>query len=218
MLAVQLARLPAARAAATVFRSAACSASVAANSHTAPSLATLLYATDILLAAAALVSITRMRARGGQQPWRLFWVGCGIGLTWELGFFLRGPQFTDQPAYHFIQQFPLHPATVPFIHAVWDGALFMAGTKLVQHLCEPPHFTKFRGCELAVLVAWGNIQEIAIELLATWVGAWTFIPRPYNPRIFSFRIGDITLLPQVIWTIAPLVFYTLARKICAQAR
>lgn len=61
----------------------------------------------------------------------LFWVGCGIGLTWEIAFYLNGPLFSSKPAYRPLDDFPLPLLTLPFLHAAWDGLLLVTARRLV---------------------------------------------------------------------------------------
>ena len=58
-----------------------------------------------------------------------------------------------------------------------------------------------------MLVVWGQAQELCVELGATAAGAWSFTPSWWNPVLFEFMGGDITLAPQLIWLVAPIVFY-----------
>jgi len=145
--------------------------------------------------------------------WKLFWVGFIIGLTWEFTFFFIGPEFSDDPAFTLIREFPLPPILQPTLHTFWDGGLFMIGVWLVFRLCKPPQLTRFRRQELGVLLAWGQAQEFAVELSATSVGAWTYNPKWWNPVLFEFGKGEITLMPQIIWLVAPIVFYLIALRI-----
>jgi len=67
---------------------------------------------------------------------------------------------------------------------------------------RPPQLVAFRWAELLVLVVWGPVQELAVELLATGAGTWQFTPRWWNPLLVEVRASPITLALQVIWRVA----------------
>ena len=67
---------------------------------------------------------------------------------------------------------------------------------------RPPQLVAFRWAELLVLVVWGPVQELAVELLATGAGTWPFTPRWWNPLLVEVRASPITLALQVIWRVA----------------
>jgi hypothetical protein len=56
-----------------------------------------------------------------------------------------------------------------------------------------------------VLLAWGQLQELAVELSATASGAGQFTPGRWSPVLFEFGQGAISLAPQLIWLVAPVV-------------
>lgn len=167
----------------------------------------------ISLAVLTWVFVERARGRLGDDTWILYWSGVAIGMVWELAFYLSGPRYSSDPAYQLFAPFPIHPHLQPVLHSVWDGALFMIGLWLVRKVCRPPHLLRFRIQELFVMLLWGQAQELAVELLATSSGAWSFTPRSYNPVLFEHGIGQITLIPQLIWLVAPCVFYGAALRV-----
>jgi len=145
--------------------------------------------------------------------WSLYWVGCAIGLTWELGYYVTGPRLSDDPSWVATAEFPLPAILQPLLHTLCDGGLFAAGLLLVFALCRPPQLVAFRWAELLVLVGWGQVQELGVELLATGAGTWYFTPRWWNPVLFVLGASPITLAPQVIWLVAPVVFYLVALRV-----
>ncbi len=162
---------------------------------------------SLALGALAWLLIRRLRGTLAQTTWWQFWLGFWLGMSWELAFFLVGPAFSADPPYRLAVSFPFHPAAQPILHSLWDAALFLVGAALVRKLCRPPHFARPRLAELGVLIAWGQAQELCVELLASGSGTWTFIPRPWNPALFTWGVGHVTLVPQLIWLIAPILFY-----------
>lgn len=145
--------------------------------------------------------------------WLLFWIGCGVGALWEIPFYFIGPYFSSDPLYVLKTPTPYPLFLLHFVHCFWDGGLFMIGVWMVKRFCRAPHFERFRFQELAVLLVWGQLQEIAVELISTGSSGWAYVPHWWNPSMFRFRGSDITLLPQLIWVVAPIVFYVLAIRL-----
>lgn len=158
-----------------------------------------------------LFGLYRFR-RISRFTWIMFWFGVVIGLTWELPLHFAGPEYSSSPVYELMTPWPTYPILQPILHASWDGGIFLVVMFLVHHICKEPHFVRFRWSELAVLLVWGSVFELVVELSASGV-AWVYIPRWWNPALFQFRGADITLMPQLIWIAAPIVFYLVALAI-----
>lgn len=145
--------------------------------------------------------------------WALFWIGFGLGLTWEAPMQVLN-QLGPALAVHSYTRPPPAPFSVIIVmHSFWDGGLFLMGAGLARWLSGPAAFTRFRFLELAALVVWGQASELWVELTSTSGEAWAYIARPWNPALFHFHGQPITLLPQLIWLAAPVVFYFIALKI-----
>ncbi len=175
----------------------------------------LLYWGDVLTAVSILLFFTAAYAtkRISRKTFYLFWVGVLIGAVWEFGFFLVGPEFSETPAFIRTSPWPLPPITQPLLHTFWDGAIFMVGIGLTRKLLRGPHFTRFRISELAVCIAWGQIQEFAVEMIAIHGNLWTYTPVWWNPVLCNMNGGHLTLVPQLIWFIAPIIFYLAAIRV-----
>jgi len=145
---------------------------------------------------------------------KLFLLGTFLGFLWEVPLCLIDYfEVTDLFIFHTPPPVPMF--LVNIAHSLWDGGLFLIGAWLVVKICRPPHFASFRLPELAVLIAWGQAQELAVELVSTTTGLWEYIVHPWSPALFYFNGQAITLMPQVIWLIAPVVFYLIALKLRA---
>ena len=138
-----------------------------------------------------------------------FWVGCLIGSVWEFSFMLLGPSFA-----YSVNPWPFGLSGWPkkLSHSIWDGGIFMVGVWLCQKLIQRrPLFTSFNWRELAIMEVWGVFQGFLVEYL--FVGrVWFYVPLPWNPVIIPPLPGGAsavgyTLIPQLVWTIAPIVFY-----------
>lgn len=157
------------------------------------------------------VVVVRSRATArGRFVGRLFWLGVAIGLTWEVPIFLSAI-FANTPVLTFLRPPPLHPLVFMVAHALWDGGLFLAGAAIVFAVGPRPIFRSFRWGELAILTLWGQLSELAVEIGGSTNDAWVYVAdKPWNPVLFYVGGHPITLVPQLIWLAAPLVFYLLA--------
>ncbi len=145
--------------------------------------------------------------------WCLFWIGFALGLTWEVPMSVLNEYSETHAVARFIRPLPVNFWVLIIMHSFWDGGLFLLGVGLVYRLCGVPVFKRFRACELVVLLVWGQASELWVELTSTFGEAWVYIPRGWNPRLFMFNGQDITLLPQLIWLAAPVVFYIAALRL-----
>lgn len=148
--------------------------------------------------------------------WYLFWIGFLLGLCWELPLSIANGISSFPPA-RFNTPVPLPTpfSTIIIIitHSLWDGGLFLLGVGFVHLLCKKPYFEKCKMCEFIILIIYGQVSELIVELSSTLSNAWEYNVYWWNPRLFIFNGHDITLLPQLIWLIAPIIFYFLAIKV-----
>jgi hypothetical protein len=138
--------------------------------------------------------------------WFIFWIGALIGLTWEIPMFI-GSYEGFFVTIETIRPYPLHYLIFMISHTFWDGGLFLIGYWLVKLLCKSPHFDKFNINELMILIIYGQIQEIMVELAAVSNSTWTFIVYWWNPALFYINGYPITLYPQICWLYGILIFY-----------
>ena len=95
-----------------------------------------------------------------------------------------------------------HYAVFMVSHTLWDGLLFVIGVWWIHRVCRKPHFRRFRGAELAVLLIWGQVSELLVELSSTYVDGWVFVGYGWNPVIFRFNGHDIRWFMQIVWAVA----------------
>jgi hypothetical protein len=165
----------------------------------------------------AFVHLSNRSRPGGRAIIRLFWLGVAIGFTWEVPIFLSALLATD-PIVGFLREPPLHPIIFMVAHAFWDGGLFLAGIALVQALCVHPVLVTFRWRELAVLVLWGQLSELAVEIVSVLNQGWVYSGRhAWNPVLFHVAGHPITILPQLIWLAAPVAYYFSVLSLARQA-
>ncbi|MBN2160224.1 MAG: hypothetical protein JW807_12575 [Spirochaetes bacterium] len=161
----------------------------------------------------AVIIILHIARKVSTFTWRMFWVGTAIGLTWEIPLStLDGLGIVD--IFSFLTHPPAHFSFIIASHSFWDGGLFLAGILIVRMVLKgEEHFTRFRSRELGILLLWGQVQELCVELLSTGNGGWSYNPAWWNPQLFHFNGRPITLLPQLIWLAAPVLFYVAALRI-----
>ncbi|MCA9912946.1 MAG: hypothetical protein KC496_06340 [Anaerolineae bacterium] len=166
------------------------------------------YSVDVLSSIGIVASILMLWLMGRLSTTllRLFVVGCLIGTLWEFPLHFLGPEYSDNPIYIQLTEFPLLPILQPALHCLWDGAIFLVGIGLVWRPTPAPHFSRFRWDELAVLMLWGLGSAIVVELVGS-MGGWIYVESWWNPALFWVNSGAITLLPLMIWLVAPMVFY-----------
>ena len=148
--------------------------------------------------------------------WYLYWVGFILGLCWEVPMSIAN-EIGIYPFATFITPppfpSPFSMIVIIIIHSFWDGGLFLVGYWLVNRICSEPTFKRLKASELGVLIIWGQLSELAVELASTFSGGWEYVGYWWNPVLFIFNGHNITLWPQIIWFIAPIVFYFIALKL-----
>ncbi len=144
-----------------------------------------------------------------------FWIGCLIGATWEFTFMFLGDDFA-----YAVNPWPFGLSGWPkkLAHSIWDGGLFMTGVLLCRSLLgRESRFLGWDWRELGIMEVWGIGQELLVEYLFNG-RVWNYVPLPWNPVIIPPLPGSATtvgytLIPQLVWVIAPIVFYYLLLKL-----
>jgi hypothetical protein len=144
--------------------------------------------------------------------WRLFWLGFGLGLCWEVPLSVLNAYSKTCPPARFITPLPTHFSVLIVEHSFWDGGLFLIGVFLLYLLDRKSWFSKFSLKELLLFMLWGQLSELWVELTSTFNQGWAYNVYWWNPSLFRFNGLDITLLPQLIWLVAPVVYYLVAIK------
>lgn len=138
----------------------------------------------------------------------LFWWGFLVGSTWEFAFYLFRGEITVTRA-----NWPLPLITKNLVHTFWDAGLFMVGYLLVVAWTRDWNCcTTFKASELTIMVVWGSATSFIVELLGNG-NVWEYVPQSYNPVYLTIDGQGYTILPQLIWLVAPVVFYLGAIKI-----
>lgn len=145
--------------------------------------------------------------------WHFFWIGAAIGLLWEVPIFVVSGESTSLPIIVWITPLITHYSVFMLSHSLWDGLIFVIGIWIVYLTCTQPYFEKFRWSELCVLLLWGQVSELMVELSSTLNDGWAFVKYWWNPVLFKFNGHNIALLMQVVWLLAATLFYLLLVKL-----
>lgn len=170
----------------------------------------LYYAPDLLIGFGAPVALFALVRTGVLSPalWRFFWMGTLIGIVWEAPIFVLSAESASLPIIRWLTPFPMHYVVFMLAHAFWDGGLLLVGVGLCRLVCPPGWERRFEPRAMAVMLGWGQVQELAVELSSIASGGWVYVSAyGWNPTLFHFRGEPITLLPQLIWVVAPVLFY-----------
>jgi hypothetical protein len=158
-----------------------------------------------IVVAVAIPLITAYLYMSGQiqqkHVWMMAW-GFAVGATWEFSFFFLGDTI------HTLQtDWPLPIITLHLSHTFWDAGLFIIGYWLCLRILKTPDCcTHFRWSELSIMLLWGAGQEFLVELMGNGV-LWEYRVYDWNPIWLTIGEQGYTVLPQLIWLVAPIVYY-----------
>lgn len=172
-----------------------------------------IFALDYLVAVLILivVSLFYFTEKLNKDLWILFWIGFVLGLIWEIPIGLS--RELGAPLAVFVKPRPVLPFPLHSImHSLWDGGIFLIGIYLVYYLKNSPHFKKFDKIELIIFIIWGQVQSVIFEIASLIIGLWNYIPNWWNPSLFDLDGHHFTLLPQLIWIVASIIFYFITLK------
>ena len=143
-----------------------------------------------------------------RELFNLYFLWVLVGLTWEIPFALAGKSFhlilIDWPI-----DFPLvRNITYSFI----DGLIFIVGVLLAKAYLKNKHFLyKFKSTALLIMIIWGSFSEFLVDLNGNGK-LWLFLENWYNPVFITINDNGLTIIPQLIWFIAPIVYYLTVLK------
>ena len=103
----------------------------------------------------------------------------------------------------------------PLVHSFWDGLIFLVGRGVLILARRRDALTVFSWSAVALLTLWGQGQSWLVELSAAGGSGWNYVPRWWNPALIDVGGTPVTLLPHLIWLVAPWLHY---RLVLASAR
>ena len=133
----------------------------------------------------------------------LYFLGVFVGLSWEIPFALAGKSF------HLILiDWPIDlPLVRNITYSFIDGLIFIVGVFLAKKFLKTNDFLyRFNSKALFIMIFWGSFSEFLVDL--NGIGKlWLFIENWYNPVFITINGNGLTIIPQLIWFVAPIVYY-----------
>ncbi|NOY90146.1 MAG: hypothetical protein GXP55_02975 [Deltaproteobacteria bacterium] len=176
----------------------------------------LYYSLDLLVGFGCPFVIYALYRAGKLEKliWSLFWAGAAIGLIWEIPIFVLSAETSEWATIHWVRPLPLHYSIFLVSHTLWDGALFLVGVWLAQRFCDESWWTRFSGRALIIMLVWGQLSELLVEISSTSNDGWAFVrDHAWNPTLFECNHQPITLFPQLVWLAAPVLYYGVLRAL-----
>ncbi len=172
--------------------------------------ALLYYGLDLSIGYGVFVAVLVLHRldRLPERVWGWFWLGCAIGLLWEIPIFVFSAEPFGPATIQWLEPLPLPYPVFLLCHTFWDGGLFLAGIALVHLIGPRPVFERFSWRELGVFVLWGQLSELGVETSSIASGCWVYLDtHAWNPPLFYMKGSPVPLGMQVVWFVAPVVFY-----------
>lgn len=132
-----------------------------------------------------------------------YFLGVLVGLTWEIPFALAGKSF------HLILiDWPINlPLARNIAYSFIDGLIFIIGVYLAKVFLKNKNFLySFNTKALLIMIIWGSFSEFLVDLNGNGK-LWFFIENWYNPIFITINGNGLTIIPQLIWFIAPIIYY-----------
>ena len=149
-----------------------------------------------------------------RELFNLYFLGVLVGLSWEIPFALAGKSFhlilIDWP----VDLQLARNITYSFI----DGLIFIFGILLAQTFLKNKDFLyQFNSTALLIMIIWGSFSEFLVDLNGNGK-LWLFIENWYNPVFITINGNGLTIIPQLIWFVAPIVYYFIILKCQSKLR
>jgi len=133
--------------------------------------------------------------------WLMIW-GFVVGSTWEFPLFFLGETLHTMKV-----EWPMPIITLHLWHTFWDAGLFIIGYWFCLLILKTSDCCKkFSWIEMAIMWLWGTGQAFVIEILGNGV-IWEYRVLNWNPVWITIDNQGYTILPQLIWGVAPIVYY-----------
>jgi len=139
----------------------------------------------------------------------LFIIGICVGFTWEIPFALAGESF-----HLILVDWPIDlPLARNINYAFLDSLIFLIGIFFCNTILKDTNYlNQFNAKALLIMIVWGSISEFLIDLNCNGE-LWLFLDNWYNPTFISINGNNMTIIPQLIWLIAPVIYYLTVLKL-----
>tara|TARA_B100000123_G_scaffold63398_1_gene44526 strand:- start:68 stop:619 length:552 start_codon:yes stop_codon:yes gene_type:complete len=164
----------------------------------------LMWAAFIVGNSAPLLFITLYKTQKiSRELFNLYFLGVLVGLTWEIPFALAGKSF------HLILiDWPVDlPLVRNITYSFIDGLIFLVGVYLAKAFLKNKQFLyNYNSTALFIMILWGSFSEFLVDLNGNGK-LWLFIENWYNPVFITINDNSLTIIPQLIWFVAPILYY-----------
>ena len=83
----------------------------------------------------------------------------------------------------------------------------MAGVFLAKVFLKNKQFLyNYSSTALLIMILWGSFSEFLVDLNGNGK-LWLFIENWYNPVFITINDNGLTIIPQLIWFVAPILYY-----------
>ena len=83
----------------------------------------------------------------------------------------------------------------------------MAGVFLAKAFLKNKQFLyNYSSTALLIMIFWGSFSEFLVDLNGNGK-LWLFIENWYNPVFITINDNGLTIIPQLIWFVAPILYY-----------
>jgi len=169
-------------------------------------------AADIAIGLAVPLGFAAAFAAGKVTKRELLFLAAGfaIGASFEFFTWAMGRDF-----FFVILNWPLPMATYYLCHSSWDAGIFFAGYLLCAAILRKPRASvavSFDWREALIMTVWGAGTAFFVEIAGNGI-IWQYVPGKWNPEWITVAGRGYTLFIQVVWLIAPAVFYACCLQI-----
>ena len=85
--------------------------------------------------------------------------------------------------------------------------IFLAGVFLTKAFLKNKQFLyNYNSTALFIMILWGGFSEFLVDLNGNGK-LWLFIENWYNPVFITINDNSLTIIPQLIWFVAPILYY-----------
>ncbi|CAH1773831.1 unnamed protein product, partial [Owenia fusiformis] len=163
---------------------------------------------DVVIPTLWTLSITLLYLKGKLSKAVLLghFTGSLIGCTWELTWKILGDDFLKDST-DFVN--PIAGWYTKILHSLWDGGIFLIGVLLCYMMLQKrPLFLEYSAKEFLVMLIWGQVSSFIVESMCNGV-IWEYQVLPWNPAYLTVGGVSYTVIPQAVWLVAPLAFYSI---------
>lgn len=154
--------------------------------------------------------------RVGPTPVRQFWLGAAVGFAWEAPIFVGSWATESYRTIAYATPLPMHWTVFMGAHTLWDGGLFLLGCLIVRGLFGREALRAWDWRQLAVFIAYGQVQAMAVELSSVTSNGWYYLDLWWNPAVMQVAGHNVSLLQQWFWLAGSVVYYVIWLRLASR--